>query len=414
VAVDTTLSALPDQPERPEHAFLLRVAELLHAHGTPAYRLERVLEKVARSLQVEGTFLSTPTSVLVSLGSGTTKRVHLLRGESGPVDLGKLVEFDELMEDVEHGRLAPAPAIERMEQIAAAPPRHPPALVAAAYGLASATAALFFGGGVVEMAVAAAVGAGIYALGRALPRRHDTIGIFEPLAAFLAAFVALVLARRVLELDDDVVTLAGLIVLLPGLSLTTSFNELATRHLVSGVARLAGAGAVFLTLLFGVALAWRLGDALVPASAPAFVSRPLPPWGHWAAAAVAPFAFGVLFAARRRELGIVFVASLAGYASARLGTLALGPDIGPFLGAFVVGLAGNAYARVSNRPALVPITPGILSLVPGSLGFRSLTSFLDAEALAGMAWAFQTGMVAISLVGGLLAANAVLPPRRVL
>jgi uncharacterized membrane protein YjjB (DUF3815 family) len=60
------------------------------------------------------------------------------------------------------------------------------------------------------------------------------------------------------------------------------------------------------------------------------------------------------------------------------------------------------------------MTPGILLLVPGSLGFRSLTSFLDDQALLGTEWAFQTGLVAVALVGGLLAANVVLPPRRVL
>ena len=40
--------------------------------------------------------------------------------------------------------------------------------------------------------------------------------------------------------------------------------------------------------------------------------------------------------------------------------------------------ASNLYARVARRPAMVPMVPGILLLVPGSLGFRSLTSLIDA------------------------------------
>jgi len=60
------------------------------------------------------------------------------------------------------------------------------------------------------------------------------------------------------------------------------------------------------------------------------------------------------------------------------------------------------------------MTPGIFMLVPGSFGFRSLTSFLEKDALMGIDFAFQTGLVAISLVGGLLAANVFLPPRRVM
>ena len=38
------------------HAFLLRAAELLHSHGTPSYRLEGVMAKVAASLGVRAVF----------------------------------------------------------------------------------------------------------------------------------------------------------------------------------------------------------------------------------------------------------------------------------------------------------------------------------------------------------------------
>jgi uncharacterized membrane protein YjjP (DUF1212 family) len=270
----TGAGALPERAG--EHAFLLRVAELLHAYGTPAYRLERVLQKVARSLDVPGSFLSTPTSVLVSLGEGATREVHLLRSESGEVNLGKLIEFDEVMEDVEHGRTSPAAATERLERIAVAPSRYPAAVSALGYGVASAAAARFFGGGGMEIGASFVMGLAIYLLSQRLPRRPDAIGLREPLAAFSVALVALLIARVWLPLDDRVVTLASLVVLLPGLALTTGLTELATRHLVSGVARIAGAAAVFLMLLFGVALAWRIGEVALSA-APTLAPSPRSP-----------------------------------------------------------------------------------------------------------------------------------------
>ena len=58
--------------------------------------------------------------------------------------------------------------------------------------------------------------------------------------------------------------------------------------------------------------------------------------------------------------------------------------------------------------------PGILMLVPGSLGYRALDAFVRHDTLRGVETAFSLLLVAISLVGGLLTANAVLPPRRVL
>lgn len=402
---------MPDpSPRAAEHAFLLRCAALLHAHGTPAHRLERVMVAVAASLGVEASFLYTPTSVFVSLGRVPHEETHLLRIEAGDLDLGKLVAFDEVMEDVEHRRVDAAEGLARLEAVAAAPPRWSATWKTLAFALASGGAARFFGGGAAEVGLSAALGPLLFFLGRALPGRRVDTGLYEPVAAFTGALAALLCARHLVPLDDRVVTLSSLIVLLPGLALTTAMTELATRHLVSGVSRLAGAAAVFLTILLGVALAWRLGDGPVASAA----ARELPGWTLWAAVVVTPFAFAAILEARLRELPVIFATSVAGFVAARATVAGLGSDLAPFVGALVVGLCANLYARVVDRPAIVPLTPGILLLVPGSLGYRSLTSFLDREALAGMEWAFQTGVVAVALVGGTLLANVLLPPRRVL
>lgn len=410
----TPATELRARSTSPTHNFLLRLAELLHHYGTPAFRLERVLIKVAASLGVEGEFLSTPTSVMVSIGQGPAKEMHLVRGRSGEVNLGKLVEFDEVMEDVENGRIGVEEASGRLETIEARASGYPFRLTILAFGVASMGAARFFGGGLVEMAVTFSLSVGALLLGRVLTRRADTVELFEPLAAFLVAFTALSFAHvSGLNYNEKTVTLASLIVFLPGLTLTTALNELATRHLVSGVSRLAGSFAIFLTLLFGVALGWRLGIRCF-GTVVAATEDPLPLWTLWLTAAVAPFAFGVLLDARPRELPVIFLAGFIGFVGVRLGSNVVGADLAPFLGALLVGLVSNAYARISNRPAIVPMTPGIFMLVPGSFGFRSLTSFLEKDALVGIDFAFQTGLVAISLVGGLLAANVVMPPRRVM
>ena len=52
-------------------AFVLTLAEALHAHGTSAHRLEAMLTLVARRLGVEARFYSTPTAVIVSFGAAT-------------------------------------------------------------------------------------------------------------------------------------------------------------------------------------------------------------------------------------------------------------------------------------------------------------------------------------------------------
>ncbi|MFT4516089.1 MAG: uncharacterized membrane protein YjjB (DUF3815 family) [Planctomycetota bacterium] len=45
----------------------------------------------------------------------------------------------------------------------------------------------------------------------------------------------------------------------------------------------------------------------------------------------------------------------------------LGAELAHFVGALLVGLFGSWYARRYRRPSSVPILPGILLMVPGSL-----------------------------------------------
>ena len=55
------------------------------------------------------------------------------------------------------------------------------------------------------------------------------------------------------------------------------------------------------------------------------------------------------------------------------------------------------------------MVPGILLLVPGSVGFRGFAFLLDQHTAQGVEAVVTAGLVAASLVGGLLVAHAVLP-----
>jgi uncharacterized membrane protein YjjB (DUF3815 family) len=107
---------------------------------------------------------------------------------------------------------------------------------------------------------------------------------------------------------------------------------------------------------------------------------------------------------------VVLVGAM-GFAGARWGASVLGPELGAFLGALVVGLAGNLYSRWQSRPAAVVTVPGLLMLVPGSMGFRSISALLDEDVLGGIHSAMSMFLVAAALVAGLLAANIFLRPR---
>ncbi len=394
--------------------FVLRLARALHTHGHSANRLEEVLGATSDRLGLPGhQFFSTPTSIMASFGPEAWQRTYLLRVSPGDVDLGKLAALERVALDVARGTMPAGEGTLAIERIVAAPPRYGPALTTLAYGVVSAAACVFLGGGGREVGVAGVLGLALGVLALGAGRRPRIGSVFEPLAAFLVSAAAILLAHVVQPLSVLVTTIAGLIVLMPGLTLTTAMSELATRHLASGTARFSGAMITFLSITFGVALGNRLGAAAVGLP-PAVDPSALPWWASVAALAVAPLCFTVILRAEPRDAPWIVLAGALGVAGGRLGTAALGAELGAFAGAFVVALASSGYERWLRRPAAVVLVPGILQLVPGSVGFRSLVALMDRRAVAGLETAFSTLMTAIALAAGLLIASVVVPEARLL
>ena len=74
---------------------------------------------------------------------------------------------------------------------------------------------------------------------------------------------------------------------------------------------------------------------------------------------------------------------------------------------FVVSAGSNLFARLKRRTPMVTQVPGLLILVPGSIGLRSMQSLLGQDVEMGIATAFRVAIIGISLAAGLLAGNVV-------
>jgi uncharacterized membrane protein YjjB (DUF3815 family) len=169
---------------------------------------------------------------------------------------------------------------------------------------------------------------------------------------------------------------------------------------------------VLLEIGFGVALGTKV--ALLIFGAPVTARHvALPPWTEFTALAVAPLAFTVLLRAHPKDAGWIVAAGALGVAGSRLGAPWLGPELGVFAGALTAGVASNVYARLTRRPTMITLVPGILLLVPGSFGFRSVASLVDERVLSGVETAFKMVMIAVALAAGVLIARLILPPRRI-
>ena len=390
--------------------FILRLGRALHSYGYAAHRLEESLGAVSQQMGIEAQFFSTPTAISVAFGPQDDQRTFLIRVQPGDQDLGKLAQVDRVILDVLAGRLTPAEGSAQVEAIVASTPRYGPLVTTFVFGVVSAAAARFLGGGLIEIGIAAILGliTGLLAVG--VTHVPSTGRIFEPAAAFAVAFTAAAASVIIVPHSVFIATLAGLIVLIPGFTLTVALTELATRHLASGTARVASAAVTFLGIIFGVALGGKVA-ALVVGAAVIVEPLPLPVWTEWMALAIAPFGLAILLRAEPEDWIWVAFAGWLAFGGARGGGILLGPELGAFVGALLVGGASNLYALFRDRPSQIPLAPGILLLVPGSIGFRSLASLLDRQVISGVEAAFTMVLTAIALVSGLLVANVVIPRR---
>jgi len=391
---------------------VLKLARALHAYGYSAPRLEGILGATADRLGLHGhRFFSMPTQIMAAFGPEARQHTHLLRVEPGETNLSKLASLEQVSLDVAHGRVSPREGMARIQEIVAAPSPYGPALVTLAFGVLSGAVCQFLGGGWHEIIVAAVLGLGL-GLFALFAERHARIGrVFEPLAAFLLSAGAIGLARLVGPLSVFIATLSGLIVLMPGLLLTTAITELATRHLASGTLRMSSAFMTLLGVIFGVALGTRLGVAVfgAPISQPAGA---LPAWTAIAAVLLASASSAVILRADPRDAPWIVAAGVLGVVAGRFGASKFGLELGMFVAAFGVALASSAYERWLRRPAPVVLVPGILLLVPGSIGYRSVAALMERNTVAGIDIAFTMILTAVSLVAGLLIAGVIAPEPR--
>jgi uncharacterized membrane protein YjjP (DUF1212 family) len=395
-------AADPARVERAS-AFLMKLARALHTYGMPSHRLEVALQQLSEHMRMESQFVVTPTSISGSVGPPEAARTTLVRLDPGRVNLEKQSELHHLIGDVCARRLTLEQGGERLDRLLARPPQYGPLATVAAFGLASASAAAFFDGGRAEAATAGVIGLLMGLLVQAAARAPRFAMVMPGAAGVAAVLITSLMQATLGPMVGFIPTLAGLIILIPGLGLTIAVNELAHGHLVSGTARLGGALMTFLQIGFGVALGSKLASWLEVAVRDRPESLPL--WALPLALGVSALAMTVLFRARPRDLPFVLLAAAVSFTTSRLATLALGPELGVLLGAWLLGMVGHLLGRWRNEPSALAILPGMLLLVPGGLGFTSLSSLLANDVVSGIQAGFTMLLIALSLVTGLMLAS---------
>lgn len=417
-----TLSVLPSAatvalPTR--MVFVTELARRLHQYGTAAPRLEDAVSSVAMRLSMRAEVWSSPTAIILSFADlaqgeeGMAQVTQVIRLAPGDVNLARLCEADAIANRVVGGQIGIEEGARQLRQLPKPLSVAQKRSMIGGYGLGAGAFAILVRASFADALASLVIGLVIGMVVLFTSGRPRLALATEAMSAIAAALLATLAGRCVPGLDVNLVVLTSLIVLVPGMMLTTAVRELSAQHLASGVSRLFGAFTVFLKLIFGV-VAVNVVMGWFHVHMPITHVVAAPAWMKWPALLLGGWGFAMVFLAERRDWALVAASAIAGYLLAHYIGAALGPATGVFVGGLALGAASNVYARFARRPGALIREPGIILLVPGSVGYRTIAYLAENNLGTGTQTAILLVTLLVALVAGLLFGDLLVSPRQAL
>lgn len=381
--------------------FLLELGEALLDAGDSVGHVESTLRNVAEVNGIAGLgVVALPSSIVLSVEQDDTVATEVRTTTAGALRLDQIDDVLHVVRDAERAAITAAEGSEQLARIRAAEPAAPRRVLIAAYVVSTVGLAMVLRGGLLEVAVAAVLGALVGAFRLATASQRPSYQAFWPLIAATVVSASVFAVARVLDdLTVFPVLVSPLITFLPGGLLTIAVLELSTGQIVSGASRLA-AGAMQLVLLaLGIVAGAQLvgvpgGD--IRAGGEGIVAA-LVPW-----VGVGLFGLGVAWfhGARTEAHWWILLVLYVAYAGQVIGGLLFGTALSAFFGAVAMTPTAVLASRQRSGPTpLVTFLPGFWILVPGALGLEGVTRIIGdgADSGAGALVTALTSMIGISL-----------------
>ncbi|KAF9962984.1 hypothetical protein BGZ70_007741 [Mortierella alpina] len=401
--------AVADILERQD--YILRLAKSMIKYGSPSHRLEDAIDRSAKTLEINLQCIYLPNVMIVAFTDYEThtSETHLLKMSAG-LDMYKCALVHQVHKMVTHSAMPVEEAIMKLDAISTEKDANPRWLTVLAYAVASfCTAPMFFKGSWVDSGVAFLIGGAVGLL----------VWLAERVPSYtmsvVVAFVAEALHRD--QVCRSAVKMAGIVIILPGYTITCAILELSSRHIISGSVRLFYAIVFSLLLGYGLTIGasiWTLfdhsaQDETFTAECP---SQPLDPKWNLLFVPLFAISLNIWLKAHPRQWFLATVLSIVGYAvsytSSTFGTAK--NEVSSALAAFAIGLLGNVYQRLTGQLSFQAVVCAVFFLVPGSIGLKGALALFTADMPGGVSFALQMVVTAIAISVGLFASALVVYP----
>ena len=312
--------------------------------------------------------------------------ITIISGYTEGMNLKKLSLLGEVAKDIKKRKvtlqeavLDKIPEIENEEN-----PYGPIVEVVLGWMAAGSGLALVLGGcwwDVIVSMVGGAISWAVLALfGNYQPRFVDSWAI--GLAAFVPAILITGVKVMKPEINVTVSVLSSVAVPLPGYTISRGLAELASNKVIRGAGHLISGIVCLLWLVVGGYLGARLVASFFTVSS----TTPGEPINELWLVFFIPLlgvALNVAFQIGRRDFVPAFFVSMLSYIVTFGASSFANSYVTTFLAATVSTASANAWCAYSDRPQPIGLTPALVFLVSGSIGYRGLSQIFEGDAAEG-------------------------------
>ena len=403
--------------------FVARIGWYACYYGATPSRVEVFLQNLMQAFGYTGSIFRVTNSELFCAFSrqeyDDEQVIRLLELKEG-LHLHRLSLLSEVCKQVRRNEISQLQAWEASDEIAQSPDPWGFVAVSTAFVLTGALAPAVFQGTWWDLLGGALSSIPVYLLTVGLPGPYQKA--LPLLSAFASTMVAITVQRLwVHDLHVELVVLASVIIQVPGYGASLAVSEIITNHITAGVGRLVNAMVTLGLLVGGYWLAnnlleeWKTNEVdVVPAldDSSTLTDDPVPVLCQILLCAPGlMICLCILFQISPVDTFWSFGNLMLAYGTS-YGVSVVSPahkNVGVLMAAAVVTIYAQAWARWKDRPRSIVITPALVLLVSGSIGFRGLVRLtVEEDGTAGLQEFAQMFVVALLIMAGVLIGNLLL------
>jgi uncharacterized membrane protein YjjP (DUF1212 family) len=391
--------------------FLTELGKALTASGISVVDITSILEKIADAYDIKAEILVFPTMILIKIGEHESAPLNAANQKPGLLPLNQVSEIYELIYQAEAAEITIDEAKKCLRKILSEKHQFGPIGILIGYILFSMGIGMLLQPTVEQLIVSGVLGAIVGILLILSRNRLRFLLILPVIAAFIVSSLFLWGVKGGLITGSVTMLLPALAYFLPGATLTTGMFELAYGEIISGASRVIYGTAILFLILFGVLVGIQI-TGIPPQSL--LIANSVNGLGWWAPyLGVLIFAVGMylFMSIRNKDMPWVILILYIAFFGQQIGNHFVGGFFGAFSGSLLMAISGTIIERRDHKtPSFVSVLPAFWILVPGSLGFISLATFVTQNYFAAITDATLVAMTIVAISLGLLLGAVITEP----